>query len=113
MKLVGGLFLFQGRCRPPSAQEGFLEHRDSLGLRHRRIEKLADHRSQPLAALRKRRVSGAGEDGELRGWEARKIPHNAAAEQTEHFHGVLGADYVGIPDDEQGWRVYRLYGLGG
>jgi hypothetical protein len=58
-------------------------------------------------------VGGAGEDGELRGREARKVPHNASAEQTKHLHRVLGTDDVGIPDDEKGGRVYRLYSLGG
>src|SRR3712207_7534141 len=45
-------------------------------------------------------------DGKLRIREARKVPHNSAAEQTEHLHRVLGTNYVGIPDDEQRRRVY-------
>jgi hypothetical protein len=41
------------------------EHRDSLGVRHWRVEKCGDHRTQPITALHERRVSGAGKDGEL------------------------------------------------
>src|SRR5918993_5466732 len=73
---------------------------------HWRIEERRYHGTQPIAALHQRRVSGAGKDGEPRIRQAREVPHHAAAEQTEHLHSVLGADDVGITNDEQGGRAY-------
>ena len=32
------------------------------------------------------------------------VAHPAAAQEPEHLDGVLGADRVGVADDDQGWR---------
>jgi len=49
-------------------------------------------------------VRGTGEHGELGLGKPGEIAHHAAAEQPEQLDRVLGADGVGVPDDEQGGR---------
>jgi hypothetical protein len=42
-------------------------------------------------------VRGPGKHGEPGRWKAEEIAGDAATEQPEHLHRVLGTDDIGIP----------------
>src|SRR6266545_4535145 len=96
----------QPRPRYPSRR------RPSGGCLGRRVQERPRHRGQPLAPVRQRDVTGAWEHRELGTRHAGDVAGHAAAEQPEHLDGVLGADDVGVPDDDQRGRLDRLHGLG-
>jgi hypothetical protein len=47
-------------------------------------------------------VRGARQDRQPGPADPGHVAHSAAAEEAEHLDGVLGADGVGVPDDDQG-----------
>ena len=84
-----------------------------IGLGDGCIEEGCEHREQPVGAIENPYVGRAGKDGQLGGRKARDVAEHAAAAQSEHLDGVLGADAIGVPDDDQGGRGDRLDGFGG
>jgi hypothetical protein len=58
-------------------------------------------RQQPLNPLEQVGVVGAGQYGELGGWERHEIARYTAADEAEQLDDVLGQHEVGIADHQQ------------